>query len=507
MNPESISPETPEYTPNPGLESSAGTTKTEAPTSRKRLSPLVLMVVILIILAVITAVLYIFIGPKRYKGVVDPTALTSKCVGANTITWWLPDTPQTQAANYTSMIAAYNKLRDKNSQITVDIVNRKYDEYNYYSNLLAAMAKNAGPDIMALRNDDLSSYREYILPFATVDTKKLELYKKAFVDIVGQDTIFNDKLYGIATYVDNLQLYYNKELLDQNSVPRPASSWSDIQKQSRTLSKSKEKGFSLSTISLGIGSTPTSNSNIIENQDIVPMIISQYGGTIYDTKTNQIGFQINDKTRQAFIDGVNFYLSFSSNTSTNYSWDEYMGQNVDEFLQGRLVYMVGYKELDQTLKLRRPDLDYQVTSLPQFNPLAKKTFGKYFVNTMSRALGTADQTNANIGVKRACTEDFLTYMATPEAQKLYTAASQMPSASREVLNDQLNISGDQKTRTFAEGVLIATSYYKPDVVNAEKIWGQMITDARGQKDVTNAVSAAVDKYNELITQGPVIRQR
>lgn len=477
----------------------------QAQKTKKKVNPLLISLISLVILLLVSIVFFAF-NQSGYKGVVDPTVLQSKCAAGTKLTWWAPDTAQTAISNYTDIIKNFNIQRGAAGAIAVEIVNRKYDSYDYYSNLLNAMAKGAGPDMFMLRNDDLKAYQEYIIPLAGFDSRAVESYKKSFVDLVGQETIINGKLYGVATYVDNLQLYYNKALLDQNSIPTPAVTWSDIQKQARTLSKPKDRGFNLSTISLGIGNIGTQPSNIIENQDIVPMLIAQYGGTIFDDKTNTIGFQTTDgQTKNAFSDAVNFYLDFSNNKSDQYSWDEYMGNNLDEFLQNRLVYMIGYKDLDKTIKERRPDLDYQVASLPQVNEKQKRTFGRYFVTALSKSL--EEDSKDQVTVKRACAEDFLKYMTSEVAQKSYIAQTQMPSAFRTILADQLNVSGDQKTRIFAEGSLIAVNYYKPDVLNTEKIWGELASSARSTKDVASSLSAAISKYNQLVTSGPQIRKK
>lgn len=461
----------------------------------------------LLILALLTSIIYFLVTGKKYAGVVDPSSQKSICTPGTKLTWWLPDTVQTTPANYAEIISGYNAQR-AGGPVIIETVTRKYDNYDYYTNLLNAMAKNAGPDIFMIRNDDLPGYKDYILPLSNFDAKAINQYKQSFVDLVGKETVLNDKLYGVTTYVDNLQMYYNKDLLDQNGVALPAANWDDIKRQARTLSKSKERGFSLSTISLGIGSVGDKPSNISENQDIIPTIIAQYGGTIYDTKTNSVGFQTQDgQIQNSFSDAIKFYLDFSNNTSEQYSWDEFMGNNIEEFLQNRLVYLIGYKELDKTLQERRPDLDYQVASLPQINPSKKATFGKYFVNVMSRSLGAESETQKDVGVKRACAEEFLGYMTTQAAQQSYINQTQMPSAYRSILNDQANEGTDQKTRIFADGALNAVNYYKPDVINSEKIWGNLVTEARSQKDVAAALNNAITTYNTIVGAGPVIRAK
>jgi ABC-type glycerol-3-phosphate transport system substrate-binding protein len=491
-----------------GIERATADLYSTLPVQTKKKSPIIIILIVLLVIMLVVMVLFFLLTGKKYIGAVDQSSGKSLCVGGTKVTWWLPDTAQTSPTNYADIITSFNTARAEKGPIVIETVTRKYDKYDYYTNMLNAMAKNAGPDIFALRNDDLPAYKEYILPFASVDARKLQTYKQSFVDLVGQETVLNDKLFGVTTYVDNLQLYYNKDLLDQNSVPKPAANWDEIKKQARTLSKSKERGFNLSTISLGIGSVLGKESNIQDNQDIIPMLIAQNGGTIYDTKTNTIGFTIPDEgTRNAFSDALKFYLDFSNNTSEQYSWDEFMGNNVDEFLQNRLVYMIGYKDLDKTLKERRPDLDYQVTNLPQFSESTKRTFGKYFVNVMSRNLGVETALPTEVGVKRACAEEFLNYLASEPAQKSYISQTQMPSAYRTILQDQLNVSGDQKTRIFAEGALLAVNYYKPDVINSEKIWNELAGTARSKKDLNAALSDAIAKYNTLVGAGPQLRTK
>jgi ABC-type glycerol-3-phosphate transport system substrate-binding protein len=472
----------------------------------KKISPLVLLVIVLVLIAMILAGVLYFLSQNKAGGIVDKK-LVGSCTAKTDIVWRLPDTSALSKNNFEKVLTLYRSKFKNAANIKLD--NRTYDKVNYYASLVEDMAKNQGPDIFAVRNDDIPVYSAFATTFSDTyfTTGELNRFKQEFVDLAVEESFVRNRtgsgdLVAIPLYVDTLQLYRNKQLLDQNGFPQAAITWDDIVLQAKKLSKPKSTnfGFDQSAIALGTGYITNKKPNIVDNQDILPTLIAQYGGVIFDPTSNTIGFKFdtfNQNTESPFYKAVDFYTSFANNSRANYSWDQYQENSIDEFIQGRLAYMVGYKELDEQITKRNNAagknevLDFQVSELPQVDKNKPKTLGRYFTNMMSISL--SEEVNKD---KRACVEEFLNFLSKFEAQDAYSSVSQMPSAHKQVINSQKE--GDQKVKIFAEGALIAVNYYKPDVFAVESIWSELVQNINGGQNLTSAISKASADYSSVI---------
>lgn len=449
------------------------------------------------------------------------------------ITWW----------NTTGNNAVYNEIiRDfqttpGNSGVKINIVNVDYgDGIGYYQNIITALAKNNGPDIFMIKNDELPSWKDYLSPITNVfgfsDTQILAAYRTNFADLVVQNTVDRDKIYAATNYVDTLQLYYNKTLLQQAKIALPPATWTELGNQINSLNRRDvNNNFDQSIISLGSGFNVKNgdvnrNTNIVNFQDIIPTLILQTGGQIYDSKTDQVrlGNERNQNDVNTRITGnqtfntlfnkdnptysaLRFYLDFSEPNSARYSWNNNSKNNVDSFLEGKLAYIINYSTFQTTLKERNPRLDYGISELPQLDLNNKKTYGQYFMSVINRQLEIATQKNPNDTAskqKLQKTREFLYYLIRPEAQEKFTTQTNLPAASKNMIDRQLK--GDERLRIFAGGVLFADNYYKADIDRAEKMWGNLIYRVQFEnKTLDESLSIAISEYNLAVKDGAKIR--
>jgi len=425
-----------------------------------------------------------------------------------------------------------------NRGVKINVINVDFaDGQSYYQELITEMAKNNGPDIFAIRNDELPSWKDYLTPitnvFSFTDTQILAEYRTNFADIVVQNTVDRDKIYGVTNYVDTLQLYYNKTLLQQARIALPPTSWTELGTQLNSLNRrNADNNFDQSAISLGTGfnvkdGNLNRNSNIANFQDIIPTLILQTGGQIYDFKTDQIRFG-NDRNQtdvssritgnqnfnQEFkadnpaYSALRFYLDFSEPNSSRYSWNNNSKNNVDSFLEGRLAYIIHYSTFQSTIAERNPRLDYAVSELPQLDStLNKKTYGQYFMNVINRQLEIDTQRNpANLAAKQKLqkTREFLYYLSLKTTQEKFSTQTNLPAATKAMIDRQQR--GDEKLKIFANGVLFADNYYKADVERAEKMWGNLVYRVQFEnKTLDESLTTAINEYSLAVQGGAKVR--
>jgi multiple sugar transport system substrate-binding protein len=434
-----------------------------------------------------------------------------------TLTWWKPFYGQDVYAN---IIEEFKKIPG-NESITVDVVSKKYDD-TYYSSLLSDMARNAGPDIFSLRNDDLPAYKEFMTPLSNIAGSDLLEYKQKFTDLVVKETIDRDKVYAVTSYVDNMQLYYNKNILAQSGVALPPATWADLDRQLPLLNKRSlnSSQFLQSAISLGVGGRSAEGvSNVNRHEDILPLFIFQNGGKLYDYQTNKVAFGLsknkqdldlnlitstnfkldeNDKQQNPSYRAVKFYTDFADQANSRYSWNTSLDNNTDAFINGKLAYILQYSYFGDEIKKRNDRLPFSIAALPQLDSGAKKTYGFYFMDGMNRALEN------NIAKKEA-SEKFLKFLTTKEAQQQFAEKTKLPGARKETINQQLN--SDDTIRLFAAGALYADNYYKPDVAATEKIWSDMIERIQyAGQPLTESLNQAINQYTIIVQKGPRLRK-
>jgi ABC-type glycerol-3-phosphate transport system substrate-binding protein len=419
--------------------------------------------------------------------------------------------------------------------VTIEII-KKPSDGEYYKDLLQDISRGSGPDIFTLSNDDLPAYKEYMTPITNVndintkpigDNKLLEDYKEKFVDLAVNQTIDRNQLYAVTSYIENMQLYYNANLLSQAGIVNPPSSWSDLEKQIPLLNKRDVNGvnFLQSAISLGTGfinksiDSEVAKLNINRFQDIIPLLIFQSGGQLYDYDNEKSIFGVSsggtvggDSIAQQ---AVKFYNSFADVNSSRYSWNGSSEDNQTAFVEGRLAYILHYSYFQNIIKTRNSSLKYNIAKIPQLNPSNKKTYGFFYMDGLNRKM--ADDVN-RLNASQIITEeskaatkklqvarDFMYFISQKDQQQAFANKTNLPSAHKDVIDYQI-VNSSVNSRKFAEGALYAENYHKPNVVRTEKIWGDMMYRIQYENiSLENSVEQAIEEYNNIINDKPKIR--
>jgi ABC-type glycerol-3-phosphate transport system substrate-binding protein len=446
-----------------------------------------------------------------------PVVVTNPAVK---LTWWSLDY---DSETYNSVIEQFRKTPG-NSNVEVEVIKKDISN-SYYKSLISDLARGIGPDIFALRNDDLPAYKDLVAPIELFRGKALTDYKTNFSPLVVTNTMDKDKVFGITSYVDNLQLFYNKSLLSQNKIPAPARTWEELTRQIPFITKRpiNTETFLQSAIALGTGGRNSSQGepNIPLHRDIIPLLIFQYGGQLYDYQTQSSIFgqgdpnilnnpaSDNSGVQGSSIDenspayrAIRFYLDFADPSTSRYSWNNRNPKAEEMFLQSKLIYIIQYKSFASEIKTKNERLNFDVTPIPQVDISNKRTYGKFYMNSLNRAL-TNNKTPEN-DIKYLKGQEFLQFLTTQDAQALIASKTNMPSSHREVIKSQLE--GDQITRTFAEGSLYSENYYKPTVEKSERIWSNLLEQVQyNNVPLSDAIKNSIEEYQNIVTATPELR--
>jgi multiple sugar transport system substrate-binding protein len=379
------------------------------------------------------------------------------------------------------LIEIYRKVRPN-----VEIVYSKKDINTYQSEVLNALAAGNGPDIFSIHNDWLPAYIDKITP---VEEKQWQFatFKNDFVDAVVKDFTKDQRIYGAALSVDSLGLYYNKDLLGTASISTPAQTWEKLSVHTQVLKRQDNRGyFTRSGVAIG------TNSNVNRAVDVLSLFMLQQGAQSYSADGSRAIFadssQRNGNYSSPGLQALRFYTSFASPQSPNYNWNSASDYSIDSFANGRSAYLFGYSYLRKTILSKAPNLNFDVSGVPQANledPAVN--FANYWGYVVSKQTKNADYA-----------WDFLQNITSKSSLDKYYAQTKVPSSRRDLIELQIS---DPEIGVFANANLTAKTFYKPDQEKFDNIFGQLIDNVilKGFRE-EDALSQAQAQANTLTRQ-------
>jgi multiple sugar transport system substrate-binding protein len=365
--------------------------------------------------------------------------------------------------------------------IKVNYTKFRYTEYE--QKLLEAWADDRGPDIYSIPAGWLKKYQSRItvqpatvrLPFQEVTktmgktevktvVSPVSIYstsdiKNQFADVVYNDVVINNQIYGLPVSVDTLALFYNRALLDAAGIATPPTTWEDIAIATKKISLlNADNNFVRSGIALGTG------ANISNSADILSLLMMQNGSAMADARGNVSFGSVQDRNTSPAMDALRFYTDFADPIKEVYSWNNSQPNSLDAFIAGRVAMIFGYAYHLPTIKGRAPKLDFGVSPMPQITSGTRAiNYSNYWITTVSHK-----------AVNSEVAWGFINFLTMPTEAEKYLTAARLPSALRSLIGSQAD---DPEIGIFASQVLTAKRWYRgADSTKMENIFNQLITD-------------------------------
>lgn len=390
--------------------------------------------------------------------------------------------PFDSSDKWSDIIKAYNSI-NKN----VKIVYTQKSPETYERDLLNAMAAGKGPDIFSVRNDWLPKYKDKISPMPE-QMMLIRTFRDTFVDVVSDDFLVNNKIYGLPQSVDVLALYYNRDHLASVGIARPPSTWPELISMVPQLTQFNSSGeVEKSAVALG-----TAN-NINRSADILMLVMLQSGVNFYDSSYSRSTVAANARSGEESppVRSVRFYTQFADPTSQVYTWNTQQKYSIDAFAQEEVSAIFGYSYLMPLLEAKNPFLDFGVTDAPQVSENQSKiNIASYWAETVW--VGSRYPQAA---------WDFINFATRYEQNKNYLTKVELPSSRRDVLEEQQR---DPMLGVFADNVPSAQSVLKPDTEEFEKIINDLIEDVSlSGISPSQAVINLQEKINSRLENNPI----
>ncbi len=404
-----------------------------------------------------------------------------------------------ESSNIGDLITLYQK---EHPHIVINYKNFTYEEYE--DQLLNALAEDRGPDIFSINTTWMKKYQPKIAPMpATVNisyevtkgTLKKETYtevrtqktitlrdlKTKFPEVVYDNQVIANQIYGLPLSIDTLALYYNRDLLNNAGISAPPKTWDEFREQIIKLTKQDSKGNIIQS-----GAALGTADNITRSPDIISLLMLQNGAPMTDSNGFASFNQMppgTERTVKPASEALNFYNSFASPATQVYTWNNKMPNSLESFMNGKTAFFFGYAYQILTIKARAPKLNFEITTAPQVG--TPYNFANYWAETVSKK--SKNQNEA---------WDFINFITTNiDVNKVYLQKSHKPTALRDLITSQID---DLELSPFANQILTAKSWYKGKNATAtDQILMDMISNnLEGALPTDQIVNLAVQKINQ-----------
>lgn len=377
---------------------------------------------------------------------------------------------------------AYNNLVGlfKAENPGMEIVYYKKAENTYEQDLLRAFASGEGPDIFGVHHTWLYRYSDLITA-APKEIFPVSEFREQFVDVAQKDFLFGENLFGVPLYTDTLVLYYNIDLFNSAGIVFPPKDWEEFTKYSQALTKRKQAGdIAVSGAALGGG------KNVAFASDILTALMLQNGALLSDA-TGRINFKSIGGGLAPIEKALEFYTSFSKQTSPNYSWSGTSLENSETmFAQGKAAMMLGYASTKESILRKSPRLRFAAAPFPQVkNATIKKNYADYW--------GYAVYKNSP---NKDAAWQFLHFLAQHNVSAYYASVTRRSGSRRSVIAVQQE---DPQVKMFAEQALSAVSWIQLDDQVIKQVFTDMIdAQVTGDQPLQQAIANADTKINTLM---------
>ncbi len=357
------------------------------------------------------------------------------------------------------------------------------DPATLVSDLAAAIATGAAPDLILSSQESLYTLEKFIVPIPS-GTLSASTFTNTFMQGAG---IFAapSGYYGIPFLVDPLVLFYNRSILSSTGIAKPPATWealTGLVSQVATLTPTQQVTRGL--IALGTYSNVHDARGILSSlflQTGVP--ISSYSGSSVLSADLGATAQNGTPPGQAV---VGFYTQFADPSKVSYTWNSSLPDSQQDFLAGNLALYLGYASEARYLLSANPNLNFSVAPLPQpATAQTKNVYGLIYAFMIPR------------GAKNAAgAYQVATLLSSPTEQAAAASATGLAPANLNVLAAP---PADPTTAiTYAE-TLYTNGWLSPAPADTDTVFSGMITDViSGRSTLDIALPSAERSLDALL---------
>lgn len=348
-----------------------------------------------------------------------------------------------------------------------------------------AVAEGRAPDSVLIPNSLLVTLQSKLQPIS-YEVFPLRDFRDRFID--GAEVFaLSDGLYALPLGVDPLLLYWNRDMFNDAGIPEAPRTWETLVNVAVPQLTEFGDGRTLQQSAVAFGEA----ENVTNAQAILLTLAIQSGSPLITEERGQYSLRLNAVPAAAaqppMTAALQFYTSFSDPRRALYTWNRSRPNDRQAFLAGDLALYFGFGSEYETLQLANPNLNFDVTEVPQGqSATVKRVYGDFYGFAFPRA-------SDNLQGAYAAAQEFIG--RAPVAT--LTSAARIAPVDRRVLSAG---SGDPFLAVAYQAALTARGWYDPTPTGSNDAFTQAVNDVvAGRTRVEVAVNELAQRLRLLFS--------
>jgi ABC-type glycerol-3-phosphate transport system substrate-binding protein len=399
---------------------------------------------------------------------------TSK-IGTVTIWGTLPE------ADMTAALAAATQIDSALKGVSYT----QHDPTTFTSDLTAAIATGQAPDLILISQEQLESLTSIIEPIAPA-TLSAKSFESAFTT---ESQLFlapgTTGAYGVPFLVDPLVMFTNQSILASSGIAVAPTTWEALTGLVPEVAQTtSNESISRALIALG------TYDNVHDARGILSALFLQTSVPLSERTTTGLSADLGTGTS---VNGVpagdavlRFYTQFADPTKVSYTWNTALPDSQQAFINGDLALYLGYASEARYISQANPNLDYQVSPLPQpATATLKTTYGFDYAFAIPRGAANASGAFQAAAILTGSAEQQAAANATGLAPAARAALATVPA--------------DPTLATAYSSALYASGWLSPAPADTDTIFSSMINNVTsGRTTLDFALTSAQQSLNALL---------
>lgn len=377
------------------------------------------------------------------------------------------------SSTFQSYVQAINNTRQ--TQLTVNYIQK--DISNFDKDFIETLARGQGPDALLVPQEMVARHADKL-----VIIPSNVLTERDFKDTyISQAEIYwtNQGAAAIPFTIDPLVMYWNRDIFTNAGIAKPPVFWDEFSNLVEKINqKDVNSNIRRSAIALG------EFNNISHAREILSTLFLQAGNPV-TVRAEGIQSTLSSRSggNKSSIPAVSFFAQFSNAQGKYYSWNRSLPTSKNWFLSGNLATYFGFASELSDIRLKNPNIDFDVAPLPQARGgKIRTTYGSMY----------------GFSIVRTATDQLGTYnvfqiLTAPESLSLLTSIVYLPPVRRDMLATG---STDPYLSIFYDSALISKSWLDTYPSKSSLIFQNMVESiTSGRADVNQAVDTASDSID------------
>ena len=356
------------------------------------------------------------------------------------------------------------------------------------SDIATAIATGAAPDLILASQEELHALRKFITPIP-LSTLSTNTFVNTFIE---EGSIFmvpdGTGYYGIPFLIDPLVLFSNRAILASSGIAKPPTTWEElIGLVSNVAILTPSRQITRGLIALGTYDNIHDARGILSAlflQQSIPMSSYSANGTL----SADLG-ETSSGSASLGSAVLNFYTQFADPSKVSYTWNTSLPDSEQMFIAGDLALYLGYVSRARYLQEANPNLNFNVSPLPQSATVKNKSaYGLVYAFMIPRGAQNPSGAYQTAALFTNATEQSLAAGATGLAPATLSQLATIPS------------SDPIAAVAYAEA-LYSKGWLSPLPADVNRIFSGMIGNViSGRSTVDTVLGSAARSLNPLLQQ-------